>query len=357
MTAAPPSSPPTVARLAVLSAQQELAPALALEADHAVYHRTIVDWDASPSLDQLRVDLGCGWMTLTLPELLEAKRYRAQLLADEKADPLRHAWECEQWKRTDLRMARKRLEHPGVVLELLATGGIRGTKTFGAGRRVMANFLYTENAKIWVLDETEPTSKRWHQAQIYRLLPPELDPTTGRLKKDKSTKFNYSEGSGFTDNFFNIHWDCYLEDGRQITGGGLWEHRFYGSDIATLQGAELTCANSDELVPKAVCDSVRERLLSRAQDTSTPAFLARIRKAVALLEAGLPVPLPLLGAIYHSVHIITFTPKEGYSSTVADFLDGALTVDITDTKILPDGVGLHTLPAEFVAKYSPKNPE
>jgi hypothetical protein len=44
-----------------------------------------------------------------------------------------------------------------------------------------------------------------------------------------------------------------------------------------------------------------------------------------MLEAGETLPGPLLAAIYHGVHLIGFTPKEGYSNTVANFLDGAYT--------------------------------
>lgn len=356
---------PTTASLsmatALARARAALEPELAAEVEHPVYHRTLVDWDGSASLDRLRVNVGSGWMEQPLPWLVEAKNWRLELVGNgnknlglEKIDPLTHAWECPTWRLTDLRMARKRLEHPGVVLELLVTGGIRSGKTFGCTRRVMANFCYTEDAKIWVLDETEITSKRWHQKEVEHFLPADLKPDSGKAKKDKTTQFSYNEGTGFTGNMFNIHWRSQNEAGVELNGGGMWEHRFYGADIGTLQGAELTCANSDELVPKAICDSVRERLLSRAQESARPDFLARIRQAIAILESGGKLPVPLLGAIYHGVHFISFTPKEGYSSTVADFMDGALTVDITDTKILPDGVGLHRLPPDFVEKWQLK---
>ena len=82
-------------------------------------------------------------------------------------------------------------------------------------------------------------------------------------------------------------------------------------------------------------DTVRERLLSRAADTRHPVFLARIAKAVRMLEAGEELPGALIGAIYHGVHLIGFTPKEGYSNTVANFLDGAITTEEVVAELLP----------------------
>lgn len=308
---------------------------LATQTEHLVWTRIKVLWSQPHDIHSVWVDLGGTLQQMGPREVIEAKAARERRIGLAKSEALRHCWEPEVWRETDLRMARKRLDHPGVVLEVLVTGGIRSGKTYGCTRRVMASFLYTEDSKVWVLDETETTSKRWHQGEVHHFLPPELDTATGKMKRDKTTKFNYAEGSGFTDNMFNVHWQARDENGNPVNGGGMWEHRFYGADIATLQGAELTCANSDELVPRSVCDSVRERLLSRAQDTARPAFLARIRAAVRLLEAGERLPVPLLGAIYHSTHFVSFTPKEGYSSTVADFLDGAVTVAEVPATLMP----------------------
>ncbi|HEY1053433.1 MAG TPA: hypothetical protein VGE39_26860, partial [Prosthecobacter sp.] len=194
---------------------------------------------------------------------------------------------------------------------------------------------------VWGLHETETSSKTIQQRRIMEFFPPEMNPTSGKMRKDRKTRLTYTDGGGFTGNMFNLVWTCHDELGRPYTGGGLFDFKFYKSDISTLQGAELTCGVSDELVPRATCDTVRERLLSRAADTRRPEFLARIREAIALMEAGKDVPGPLLALIYHGVHLIGFTPKEGYSSTVADFLDGATTIEEVDTRaVRPDMRGL-----------------
>ena len=268
---------------------------------------------------------------------------RAEIIGLRTSDPLRYGWEPEAMRECDLLMARKRLEHPGVVLELLLTGGIRSAKTENAVKRVMSSFCYTERSRVWGLHETEKTSKLIHQRRFYKFIPPEMKPKdstgmeTGKGRRTIGSNFSYTEATGFPPNLFLLYWKCFDEHDRPFRGGGLVDFQFYKSDDSTKQGEELTVATSDELVPKSTCETVRQRLLTRAQDTRNPVFLERIRQAIRVLESGRALPPALRGLIYHSVHIITFTPKEGYSPTVAEFLDGATTIKETTTHVVPPG--------------------
>jgi hypothetical protein len=257
---------------------------------------------------------------------VEALEARSAAIRMARERPLDYAMEPMIWHEIDLRMARKRLEHPGVVLELLVLGGIRSGKTFGSLRRLLSNFLYTVRAWVWSYADTQSMSQTIQQAQVHGLLPPEMRSETGKHKSGLKTKFSYKEGSGFTGDYFNIHWSCADDRGTKLDGGGLFYFRFYHSANSAAQGAELTAAACDELVELETVDTVRERLLTRAKETRAPGFLERIRTAVKMLEGGQPLPASLLGAIYHGVEILTFTPKEGYSAVVADFLDGAVTM-------------------------------
>ena len=229
------------------------------------------------------------------------------------------------------------------MLELLLTGGIRSAKTENAVKRVMSSFCYTERSRVWGLHETEKTSKLIHQRRFYKFIPPEMKPKdstgmeTGKGRRTIGSNFSYTEATGFPPNLFLLYWKCFDEHDRPFRGGGLVDFQFYKSDDSTKQGEELTVATSDELVPKSTCETVRQRLLTRAQDTRNPVFLERIRQAIRVLESGRALPPALRGLIYHSVHIITFTPKEGYSPTVAEFLDGATTIKETTTHVVPPG--------------------
>jgi hypothetical protein len=261
---------------------------------------------------------------MTPGEVVEAKATRETRIKLAEEDPLRHPWEHDMWRRIDLAMARKRLEHPGKVLELLVTGGKRPGKTEGCTRRALANFLYTKKSWAWALHETDTTSRTIQQSRVERFLPVELNPESGKMKKDKHTKFTFTAGTGFTGAMFHLTWRCRDENGREFEGGGEFDFRFYKQEESTFQGAEVTVVTSDELIPLNLAKIVVDRLATRAADTARPEFLMRIRRAVALLERGEDLPISLLGAIYHSVHLISFTPAEGWTSTVARFLNDAV---------------------------------
>lgn len=307
---------------------------LASQSEHPVYPAIeLLGWDEAAL--EACVAYGGQRLTVSAESLLKLKLQREDRIAREKEDRFRYRCEPELWKKIDLAMARKRLAHPGVQLELLVMGGVRGSKTDFTHSRAVIHFFYTRKAWVWGLHETQTSSKRIQQRRFMEFFPPELNPDSGKFKRDKKNKMNYSEGGGFTGDSFALVWKCRDEAGNEYEAGGICDFKFYRSTDSSLQGSELTCAVSDELVPLATVNTVRERLLSRAQDTRNPKFLARIRNAVTLLEAGEDLPGPLLASIYHGVHLMGFTPKEGYSETVANFLDGATTTESVEAELLP----------------------
>lgn len=320
--------------------RHHLEEVLTKQVRHPVHPAVEVVW--SEPYDFTRCTMKVGTLIEAVPpETISTRVFqRNRLIERETKDPLRYACEPDIWRQIDLAMCNKRLENPGQVLEVLVTGGIRPGKTEGATRRINASFFYTPRSWCVGLHETDITSRSIQQVRVHRFIPPELDTGTGKHKRDKRTKFSYSEATGFTGAEFNIYWLCRDENGVESECGGRFEFRFYKQDLSTLQGMELTCATSDELVPVNIVKTIRERLATRAADTATPEFLARIRKAKAMLERGEPLPVPLLGAIYHSTHLITFTPKEGWSPTVSSFLQGARKYGWVDSELLKNKPGV-----------------
>lgn len=310
--------------------RQALEPVLERQEEHPVWDRFAVDWSQPHEIGELTVLAAGTVMQVTLAELDSLLKRRARMIAESKADPLRYLCEPEEYRRIDMECARKRLAQPGVQLALWVGGGIRSSKTEFVTRRISANFWFTERSWCWGFHQTDTTSRSIQQARVARFLPPEMNPDTGKMKKNRTTKFSYSEGTGFTGSEFNVYWQAPDAWGVEKKMGGRFEFRFYGQDTGTMVGQELTCATCDELVPPNVVKLIDDRLLTRAADTRSPKFLEMIGKAVEMLEAGQSLPLPLLAMVYHGWNLISFTPKEGWTPSTAMFLQGARFYDFYD---------------------------
>lgn len=257
-------------------------------------------------------------------------REREAAIAREAQDPHYYGHESAVWKKVDLHVCGMRLAAPLAVLEVLIMGGIRSAKTEFAAKRVAQHIIHFQpiqqrgdfTAWVWALHENERASETIAQARIYRYLPAVLKTEKGNIKKTRTSKLSYTEGGGFTGEMF-------------IVQNRLCDFKMYGSDESTLQGSELTMAWSDELVPKSVVNTVRDRLNTRAKDTGTAAHRETVLECQRILQAGGTLTPQQTAQLYLGVHVITFTPKEGYSATVADFLDGARDLETEEAELLP----------------------
>jgi len=271
-------------------------------------------------------------LLLTLParQAADLVRRREEAIGRERTDPHNYGYHPPMWRKVDLHVAEMRLANPLAVLEILIMGGIRSAKTEFAAARLAPHVIHFRPYNLrgdyvawtWSLHENERASETIAQTRIYKYLPPELKTDSGKAKHTRSTKLSYTEGSGFTNEMF-------------ITDGRLCDFKMYGADNSTLQGAELTAAWSDELVPKSVVATVKERLNTRAKDTGTAEHRRDVEACRADLLAGRALTPQQVAQLYLAVHIITFTPKEGYSATVADFLDGSRILEEEDAELLP----------------------
>jgi hypothetical protein len=248
-----------------------------------------------------------------------------------KEDPLGYGYEPPMWARMDLEVARRRLElGPNVVITLVVLGGIRAGKTHFAAKRLDQHLVHGVQPWVWAMHETEPSSQTIGQRWVNHYLPAQFKTASGK-SKGAGTRLNYEEGKGFTGMQFRL-------------AKALCEFKVYGGKLGSLQGAELSMAWADELVPKDVAKTARERTLTRAKDLRDPALMRKVKEAVVLLESGQPCPAELLAVVYHGVVILTFTPKEGYSPMVAEVLDGAITTEVRkDVPLLP-GTDKHGKP-------------
>jgi len=239
----------------------------------------------------------------TEAQLLAIHREREEQIARMVEDPWRYGWLNPAWERADAAYAALRERFPKGVTELLILGGNRSGKSRYFARRAMQHLVNTPGAKVWCLQSTEAASIQNQQPYLWEYLPKEWKPSaSGKLKKGAVANITYSQKGGFTENSFVLP-----------NGSQCW-FKFYSMDVTSIEGAELNFVWADELVTPDWLEALRFRLLTRDGE---------------------------LG--------IGFTPVEGYTTTVKEYLDGAKTLEECDAPLLPryrDGnlIGVEQVP-------------
>jgi len=217
-----------------------------------------------------------GTRRMTPDQLADFWRIREEQIANEKNDPLRYEWEPEAWRRADQILDEHR--------ELLILGGNRSGKSSYAAKRIMRSMLDKPDGRFWCFQETAANSVEMQQPLLWKYMPPELRHT----KKSRITNISYGQKTGFAENSFVLP-----------SGSQVW-CRNYSQDVSTIEGGEVDGIWFDELVPLNFLDTARYRLITR--------------KGWLLL---------------------TFTPIEGYSAVVKDYLAGAKTLEDREAELLP----------------------
>jgi phage terminase large subunit-like protein len=209
-------------------------------------------------------------------QLADFWRIREEQIANEKEDPLRYEWEPEAWRRADQILDEHR--------ELLILGGNRSGKSSFAAKRIIRSMLDTPDGRFWCFQETSGNSVEMQQPLLWKYMPPELRNT----RKTKVTNISYGQKTGFAENSF------------VLPNGAQCFFRNYSQDVSTIEGGECNGIWFDELCPLNFLDTARFRLITR--------------KGWLLL---------------------TFTPIEGYSAVVKDYLAGAKTLEDREAELLP----------------------
>ena len=222
-------------------------------------------------------------------QFLAIHKEREEQIARMAEDPWRYGWVNPAWARADAAFASLREQFPKGVTELLVLGGNRSGKSRYFARRAMQHLVNTPGAKVWCLQSTEAASIQNQQPYLWEYLPAEWKPAaSGKLKKGAVANITYSQKGGFTENSFVLP-----------NGSQCW-FKFYSMEVTSIEGAELTYCWADELVTPDWLEALRFRLLTRDGE---------------------------LG--------IGFTPIEGYTSTVKEYLEGAKTLEESEAALLP----------------------
>lgn len=253
-------------------------------------------------------------------QLLEGRQKAIQL---EQDDPFNYGYEPPAWAAIDWEVARLRLRNPGVVLEVLINGANGGGKSFYAASRTCQVLANSKNWLVWCHSEDENNSERVQQRNIYHYLPLDYKTDKGSIRKTAKAKLSYNVAGGFTDNKFALH------------NGTVCEFRFWSKELTTLEGVRPYFAWTDEEVPLAWMEGITRRLLSWAAPTVE--FIPRLRQLVAEHDANPDMVFPKeeRHLLFQGVHLITFTPRSGYTPTVREFVHGAVNVQTVEAELLP----------------------
>jgi hypothetical protein len=243
-------------------------------------------------------------LAATEAQLLAIHREREEQIARMVEDPWRYGWLNPAWQRADSAYDSLREKFPKGVTELLILGGNRSGKSRYFARRAMQHLVEKPGAKVWCLQSTEAASIQNQQPYLWEYLPKEWKPSaSGKFKKGAVANITYSQKGGFTENSFVLP-----------NGSQCW-FKFYSMEVTSIEGAELNFCWADELVTPLWLEALRFRLLTRDGE---------------------------LG--------IGFTPIEGYTTTVKEYLDGAKTLEECPAPLLPRYRDGHLLGVESVPR-------
>tara|TARA_R110002051_G_scaffold40375_5_gene84123 strand:+ start:9820 stop:11448 length:1629 start_codon:yes stop_codon:yes gene_type:complete len=236
-----------------------------------------------------------------LDELARALEKREELIRLEKNDPYRYGFEPPNWKDAD--------ELWEGVGELLIQGGNRAGKSEYAAKRIVQVMTAKKGAKVWVLGMTAQSSIRDQQQLVHKYIPAEWK----NIKKGKVQNVSFSQKNGFTENTFILP-----------NGSQCWFMN-YSQEMRVIEGGEVDMIWCDELVPITWVETLRFRLVTRAGSHKLSGRL-----------------------------LITFTPVDGYTPTVKEYLNGMDILETRPSPLLPSNVNVGGCPVGRMP-YTAKN--
>lgn len=234
--------------------------------------------DDHPVITFPDADTLIAWGEEDARRFLWERHWRIERMKD---DPFHYGHILPHWKTVDQHIA------AGLKMALIM-GGNRSGKSEYAARKVMEILVNNPGKRAWCFQTTGPNSIEMQQPYLWRYMPKEWK----NAKKGQVTDISYRVKTGFSEATFILP-----------NTSQCW-FRNYAQDISTIEGGEVDIIWFDELVPLDWVDTAAYRLVTRG-----------------------------------GLMLITFTPVEGYSATVKDFLQGAKTITSAPAELLPRMAG------------------
>jgi hypothetical protein len=201
---------------------------------------------------------------------------REELIALEAADPFRHGYIPPIWRRASELLEKHR--------ELLVLGGNRSGKTEWAAKEVIKTMYSKPGAVVWCFSLTAANSIELQQPRVWKYMPPEWR----TARKSQVTSISYTIKNGFSESKF------------VGPNSSQCIFRNYYQDPSTLEGGEVDMVWMDEAMGALdVLNTIRFRLVDRNGKLA-----------------------------------VTFTPVQGWTPIVADYLSGAKDTVLVDAELL-----------------------
>jgi hypothetical protein len=312
-------------KAAPVSLGERVAALLSKQEAHPVFPRLEVVFDsdddgsaASIHHVTLRID-GQLRQHLTGEEVLKLYEGRKKRIHQEKTDPYNYGYEPPMWAVVDWLIVQLRVEHPGEVIEVVILGGNRAGKTDYAAKRMCEAMDVNEEWLVWAFHTDQSSSRSVQQDRFWKYLPADLKPDSGKAKKTLNARMNYNVVTGFTENCFSL------------PHGARCVFKFYSGDAKALEGDQPHIVWSDERIPLAWIEAIAIRLATRAGQTYglseqlRPYWEAHRDAIISGQGSTVVLPKILRAKMWQGVHLVTFTPLDGLTPAVAQFVKGART--------------------------------
>lgn len=227
-----------------------------------------------PVIDLPNADTLQVWGKDDALKFLWERHWQIERMVD---DPYHYGHILPHWKIVEQHIAN------GLKVALIM-GGNRSGKSEYAAWKIMRTLVERPGTRAWCFQTTGPNSVEMQQPYVYKYIPKEWK----NVKKGQVTDVSYRVKTGFSEATFILP-----------NTSQCW-FRNYAQDISTIEGGEVDIIWFDELVPLDWVETALYRLVTRG-----------------------------------GIMLITFTPVEGYSATVKDFLQGCKTLATAPAELLP----------------------
>ncbi len=221
-------------------------------------------------------------------ELVEIHRIYHEAINNANRDPYRYGYSIPRWE-----LVESDLEE---FNEALILGGNRSGKTAFSARAVVKAAIENPGSEIFCFAQTTEVSVRQQQSAVYYWLPPELK----EKKTSDITYISYTQKNGFADA------SLILPNKSQII---FKTYTQFQNNDTILEGAELGSKNPNWINIGCWLD---EYLLG-------PELIETLRFRLATRNSKM---------------IVSFTPIDGWTEVIREYLDGAITVQWKSAELL-----------------------